>query len=86
MENVNIKSRRGQAKVLGIIISIGGAMVMTLYKGPAIKMLRFNINAYNSKASNTVLGSMLLFGGVVSWAAWIIFQVTISMIKNDNFI
>lgn len=77
LENVNIKSRRGQAKVVGIIISVGGAMVMTLYKGPEIKMLTANLNAYNSKANNTVLGSMLLFGGVVSWAAWIIFQAPV---------
>eukprot|EP00253_Pinus_taeda_P007585 PITA_07585 len=77
LENVHIKSKRGQAKVVGIIISVGGAMVMTLYKGPEIKILRFNLNAYDSKASNTVLGSMLLLGGVVSWAAWIIFQAPV---------
>ena len=78
LENVDIKSRRGQAKVAGIIISVGGAMVMTLYKGPEIKLL----NAYNSKANNTILGSMLLFGGVISWAAWIIFQVIISLYES----
>lgn len=70
LENVDIKSRRGQAKVAGIITSVGGAMVMTLYKGPEIKLL----NAYNSKANNTILGSMMLLGGVISWASWIIFQ------------
>lgn len=74
LENVDIRNRRGQAKVVGIIISVAGAMVMTLYKGPEIKMLSVNRNAYNSKANNTILGSIPLLGAVISWAAWIIFQ------------
>lgn len=74
-ENVDIRSRRGQAKVGGIIISVSGAMVMTLYKGPEIKMLDANLNAHNTKVNKRILGSMLLFGGVLSWSAWIILQV-----------
>lgn len=69
-EKVHIKSLRGQAKVVGTIISVGGAMVMTIYKGPVIEML----NAYNSTANNNILGSILLFASVFAWSSWIIFQ------------
>ncbi|KAH9302105.1 hypothetical protein KI387_013688, partial [Taxus chinensis] len=36
MEVVNCKSVRGQAKVLGMLICVGGAMMMAVYKGPII--------------------------------------------------
>eukprot|EP00253_Pinus_taeda_P009772 PITA_09772 len=72
-ENVNIRSLRGLAKVVGTIVCVGGAMVMTLYKGSVIKML----NAYNSIASNNILGSILLFASVFAWSSWIIFQAPV---------
>lgn len=76
-ENVDISSRRGQAKVLGIIISLGGAMVMALYKGPEIKVLTGNLKAYNFKENNSIWGSILLFGSVITWAAWFVFQAPV---------
>ncbi|XP_012077338.1 WAT1-related protein At3g30340 [Jatropha curcas] len=33
MESVNIKSNSGRAKVVGTLVCVGGAMVLTLYKG-----------------------------------------------------
>jgi drug/metabolite transporter (DMT)-like permease len=76
-ENVDIRSMRGQAKVLGIIISVGGAMVMTLYRGPEIKMLNDNLKTYKSNENNRILGSILLFGAVITWSAWIVFQAPV---------
>lgn len=75
MEKVDIKSLRGQAKVVGIVISVSGAMVMTLYQGPVIKILNSNLNAHNAKANSWMLGSILLIGGVILWSFWIVFQV-----------
>lgn len=72
-ENVNIRSLRGVAKVVGTIVCVGGAMVMTLYKGSVIHML----NAYSSTANNSILGSILLFASVFSWSSWIIFQAPV---------
>lgn len=77
MEKVNIKSLRGQAKVVGIVISVSGAMVMTFYQGPVIKMLNSNLNAYNSKANNWLLGSILLIGSIFAWSSWLVFQVPV---------
>ena len=36
MEKITAKSRSSQAKVLGTIVSISSAFVVTLYKGPTI--------------------------------------------------
>ncbi|KAL0464236.1 UNVERIFIED_CONTAM: WAT1-related protein [Sesamum latifolium] len=38
MEKVDIKKVIYQAKVVGTIITVGGAMLMTLYKGPLVEM------------------------------------------------
>eukprot|EP00253_Pinus_taeda_P012049 PITA_12049 len=78
LENVNIRSLSGQAKVVGIVICVTGAMVMTLYKGPAIKSLSYGIKSHlitlYSKPDSIVLGSILVFGSIVIWSAWLCFQ------------
>ncbi|KAI3967631.1 hypothetical protein MKW92_040364 [Papaver armeniacum] len=38
MEKVGIKSLRGQAKVMGTVICVGGAMIMSFYKGSLINI------------------------------------------------
>jgi len=35
-EALNLKSRPGMAKLLGTLVSLAGAMVLTLYKGVAL--------------------------------------------------
>ncbi|KAG7033134.1 WAT1-related protein, partial [Cucurbita argyrosperma subsp. argyrosperma] len=40
MEKVVMKSSSSQAKVMGTIISISGAFVVTLYKGPRTKIMK----------------------------------------------
>jgi drug/metabolite transporter (DMT)-like permease len=80
-EKVEIRKMRGKAKVVGTTICVGGAMVITLYKGPVIKLL----TAYNSTAnynnilgSKRVLGCILLFASVFTWSSWITFQVPVA--------
>jgi len=81
LEKVNIKSLGGLAKVLGTVISVSGAMVMTLYKGPALKFLSPGVEGHlltsNSKPINLVLGSILVFGSIVTWSACIVVQAPI---------
>lgn len=84
-EKVDIKTLRGKAKVVGTIICVGGAMVITLYKGSVIKLLTaYNFTA-NYMASKRVLGCILLFGSVFTWSSWITFQVIFTMILGENF-
>jgi drug/metabolite transporter (DMT)-like permease len=81
LESVNIRTLGGQAKVLGTVISVGGAMIMTLYKGPALKFLspvaESHLIASNSKPNNLVLGSILVFASIVSWSSCIVFQAPV---------
>jgi hypothetical protein len=39
MEKINIKQVRCQSKILGTILTVAGAMLMTLYKGPIVEMV-----------------------------------------------
>lgn len=78
LEKVNIRTFGGQAKVIGTVISVSGAMIMTLYKGPVIKFLSPGVEGHlmasSSKPKNLVLGSILVFGSIVTWSASIVFQ------------
>ena len=77
LEQVNIRSLGGQAKVIGTVISVSGAMIMTLYKGPVLKFLSPGVEGHlmtsNSKPKNLVLGSILVFVSIVTWYASIVF-------------
>ncbi|KAK1273803.1 hypothetical protein QJS04_geneDACA022186 [Acorus gramineus] len=42
MERVDLRSKRGQAKVVGTVACVAGAMIMTLLKGPQLNWLRFD--------------------------------------------
>lgn len=81
LETVNIKSIGGQAKVIGTIICVCGAMVMTLYKGPVLNALPHGIKSHritsNSEHNNIVLGAILIFISVVLSSACIAFQAPI---------
>jgi len=49
LEKVNIKSSRGKEKVIGTVICVGGAMIMTLYRGPK---LQFFIVGYENPSNH----------------------------------
>ncbi|XP_043710588.1 WAT1-related protein At1g09380-like [Telopea speciosissima] len=81
LEKVGIKRRSGQANVLGTILCIGGAMLMTFYKGRVINIMKSNIHwryakrmqqrSDSSSESNLFLGPLLLFVSCSSWAQWL---------------
>ncbi|OVA14523.1 Drug/metabolite transporter [Macleaya cordata] len=88
LESVNISRRDGLAKLLGTIASVGGAMVITLYKGPPLlhstqpplrnpvveeEMMGFSSN----NTQNWTLGCLYLLGHCLSWAAWMVFQAPV---------
>lgn len=84
MEKVNIKSFKGQAKVLGTLICIGGTLAVTFWKGGyQLKGLvdKPLINIDNPKGlnghiqENWVKGAALISASKISWSLWLIFQV-----------
>ncbi|XP_038896806.1 WAT1-related protein At4g08300-like [Benincasa hispida] len=81
LESVNLKKIRSIAKVAGTLVTIGGAMVMTLYKGPIVEIFHGHGShaAHSSSSSESadqhwVLGTLMLLGSIVGWSGFFILQ------------
>jgi len=84
MERVNIKSLRSQAKIVGTIVCVGGAMLMTLYKGPIVKMVwsAHHQSPQTSAAAaidnkNWIIGSVLIIAATLAWSGLFILQAAV---------
>lgn len=84
MEKLDLKKVRCQAKVVGTIVTVGGAMLMTVYKGHVINMVWSNfVHPKKSDVPDTieatdkdwVKGSILLIIATLAWASFFILQV-----------
>lgn len=89
MEKLAWKRTSSQAKVIGTIISITGAFVVTLYKGPDIVIastpsssLQQHLNpsnrlfvGLNSSNTNWVIGGVFLTAEYILLPLWYIVQV-----------
>lgn len=67
MEKVDLRVRSSLAKTIGTVVTIGGALIVTLYKGPFV-MLTSSPNdlsdeVHVSMHSNWVIGGVLLGAG-----------------------
>ncbi|KAK7332072.1 hypothetical protein VNO80_28819 [Phaseolus coccineus] len=90
LETVKIKCNSGRAKILGSLVCIGGALMLTLYKGKPL----FNFSHYESAASMTkssavkpystntagrwTIGVIAMVMGTIFWSSWYILQSKIS--------
>lgn len=87
-ETVGIKKASGQAKVIGTLVCVIGAMVLSFYHGHTIGIgeskihwaYAENITKHGSSSghSNFFLGPFLIMAAAVSWAAWFIIQTKMS--------
>ncbi|CAM8999672.1 unnamed protein product [Rhodiola kirilowii] len=79
LEMVNIRKLPSQAKVIGTCITVTGAMVMTLYKGPVINFITSHGGSHGSSTDASedqhwVSGTIMLIAACCGWASFFILQ------------
>lgn len=83
-ETAEIKKKPGLAKIVGTIVCVGGAMLLSFYHGHTIGLGESNIHwtyidtlgdSNSSTKSNFILGPLFLMLSTVGWALWFIIQV-----------
>ncbi|XAR51231.1 hypothetical protein NMG60_11005797 [Bertholletia excelsa] len=79
LEKVNIRSLRSNAKIIGTIICVVGAVSMVLLRGSKLlnSELLSRVSLLSSVSKNWLLGSLFLFGSSCCWAVWLIIQVPV---------
>ncbi|KAI9121847.1 hypothetical protein K1719_007237 [Acacia pycnantha] len=89
LEKLNWKAAAGKAKIIGTLIGIGGAMLLTFYRGVRIPTASFHVSlfhphnshvAYSHPTSdgNTLLGALCGLGFISSFSLWLIIQSKMS--------
>ncbi|XP_068652433.1 protein WALLS ARE THIN 1-like isoform X2 [Aristolochia californica] len=88
IEQVRIKRKDGIAKLLGTLACVGGATVITIYKGPTIYGRSTLHGTYfmnqqqmpilgDASAKNWTLGCIYLIGHCLSWSGWLVLQAPV---------
>eukprot|EP01018_Ginkgo_biloba_P012890 Gb_22525 [translate_table: standard] len=83
MERVNFRSMGGQARVLGTLVCIGGALIVTLYKGPVIRMPwsplvhHHHTNDPVGVSQDWLKGSLFIIISYITYSLWLIQQANI---------
>ncbi|KAJ8766052.1 hypothetical protein K2173_020568 [Erythroxylum novogranatense] len=80
LEKVDVKKLHSQAKILGTVVTVGGAMIMTLFKGTKLDLPW--TRGYDNQQHWTNLttkqdplkGALMVFIGTACWAGFIILQ------------
>ncbi|KAG6646703.1 WAT1-related protein At1g68170-like [Carya illinoinensis] len=91
LEKLSLGTIVGKAKVLGTLMGIGGAMLLTFYRGTEINIWSTHVDllhhgqhqtgghsAASPESENLLLGSILALGGCFSFASWLIIQTKMS--------
>ena len=77
---MNPRSLHSQAKVAGTMVTVGGAMLMTLVNGPALHLPWTEGRQYHQSSTNqqqhTIRGALMITAGCVSWACFMNLQVS----------
>ncbi|PON91448.1 Plant-drug/metabolite exporter [Trema orientale] len=79
LEKVDLGRIPSQAKLLGTLVTVGGAMIMTLVNGPMLDLPWTKENNRHESVKdvtneNSVKGSLMIAAGVVCWSSFIILQ------------
>ncbi|CAD5326809.1 unnamed protein product [Arabidopsis thaliana] len=84
VEKLNMKSKAGMGMVMGALICIGGALLLTMYKGvPLTKLRKLEThqlinNNHAMKPENWIIGCVLLFAGSSCFGSWMLIQAKVN--------
>ncbi|THU65175.1 hypothetical protein C4D60_Mb05t00910 [Musa balbisiana] len=91
MESLAVLTVSGQAKALGTLTGVGGAMLLTFYKGATINLWSTHIDLLRARhdeggaqpqpqrdSGNHVMGSLFAVISCLSYAMWLIIQTRMS--------
>lgn len=84
MEKLNLKKVRCQAKMVGTLVTVAGAMLMTLYKGPIVHLLwskyihprKFDVSVPVNSDKDFFKGSIFLIIATLAWSGLFVLQVS----------
>lgn len=86
LERVNLKRIHSVAKVIGTLITVTGAMLMTLYKGPVVNILWYSHGSSHHDAASAaadqqhwIVGTIIFLSCITGWSAFFILQVNQSI-------
>ncbi|XP_042950289.1 WAT1-related protein At3g30340-like [Carya illinoinensis] len=85
LETVNLKCNGGRAKLLGTVVCVGGATLLTLYRGmplfdhshsqSATQIMGHAVKLSSAKKTQRwTIGSVALVIGVLFWSSWFLLQ------------
>ncbi|KAF8019985.1 hypothetical protein BT93_G0621 [Corymbia citriodora subsp. variegata] len=87
LEKVRLRTAAGKAKAAGTLMGIGGAMLLTFYKGTEVNLWSTHVNLLRHVAaaqrgqggsSDLLLGSLLAVASCFCYASWLIIQTKMS--------
>ncbi|PUZ44207.1 hypothetical protein GQ55_8G071300 [Panicum hallii var. hallii] len=78
MEALHIRSMVGWLKITGVLLSVGGTMIISLYKGEVLHLWNPILHHHNEEhvdvASHQLRGTILLAGSSFMFACWYLIQ------------
>ncbi|XP_054805332.1 auxin-induced protein 5NG4-like [Prosopis cineraria] len=89
MESVEIRQARGQAKVVGALICVGGALIFTFWKGGVllrafVERPLILVHATRHHRVNEIKGSFLILLSHVAWSAWLVLLCSVVSQRSDT--
>lgn len=84
IEKVNFRKVRSHAKVVGTLVTVGGAMIMTLFSGPVIGLPWTAHNSHHHSTNSStnpndqedfVKGGLMITAGCLGYSMFYILQV-----------
>ncbi|XP_008463491.1 WAT1-related protein At2g39510-like isoform X2 [Cucumis melo] len=79
LEIVDVRQLSSQAKILGTVVAVGGAMIMTTVRGPILNLpwTNHNIHDHSTTAVNQqdlLKGSLMILVGCILWSVFNVLQ------------